>query len=92
MRKKQTREGPAFFEPCGGISDDGTHERIRTSGLPLRSSYSRFVPRSTRCLNIPANPHESRISLRTTCYGVLGGIVLISRLEVPFSRLLLAKY
>ena len=36
MRKKQTRKGPAFFEPCGGISDDGTHERIRTSGLPLR--------------------------------------------------------
>ena len=36
MRKKQTREGPAFFEPCGVISDDGTHERIRTSGLPLR--------------------------------------------------------
>ena len=24
MRKKQTCEGPAFFEPCGGISDDGT--------------------------------------------------------------------
>ena len=34
MRKKQTREGPAFFEPCGEISDDGTHERIRTSAAP----------------------------------------------------------
>ena len=44
MRKKQTRKEPAFFEPCGGISDDGTHERIRTSGLPLRSTNVLVVP------------------------------------------------
>ena len=55
----------------------GTHERIRTSGLPLRSKLGRFPSSPSGCLTIPANPHGHWKNHRTVCYAVLPDNVLI---------------
>ena len=48
----------------------GTHERIRTSDLSLRSYIVRIVPYSTPCFKMSANPHEYWLFYRTACCGV----------------------
>ena len=55
MRKKQTRQGPAFFEPCGGISD----EVVRVTGLEPARCYPP-EPKSGMSTNsiIPADSFE----------------------------------